>query len=127
MQCSICGLGLEANSDDGAEWNRHNARPINDGTCCAACDIHIVAPRRLVDTHNKWHEHLALRSNFVSAKTPRVIRDVRNVRGRGVAPIHLLDSIIQQLEEQFRQLEERGDILDMSERNDDERPTGCVR
>ena len=93
MQCSICGLGLEANSDDGAEWNRHNARPINDGTCCAACDIHIVAPRRLVDTHNKWHEHLA-------AKTPRVIRDVRDIRGRVVAIGDLLDSIIHQLEEQ---------------------------
>mgnify|MGYP003642970330 CR=1 FL=1 len=49
MQCSICGLSLEANSDNGVEWNRHNAQPINDGTCCTDCNDNVVTPRRLKD------------------------------------------------------------------------------
>ena len=52
MQCSICGLSLEANSDNGVEWNRHNAQPINDGTCCTDCNDNLVTPRRLMDRHN---------------------------------------------------------------------------
>jgi len=55
MQCSICGLSLEANSDNGVEWNRHNAQPINDGTCCTDCNDNLVTPRRLMDRHNALH------------------------------------------------------------------------
>ena len=51
MQCSICGLSLEANSDNGVEWNRHNAQPINDGTCCTDCNDNLVTPQRLADRH----------------------------------------------------------------------------
>jgi len=55
MHCSICGLSLQPIDEKGVEWERHNAQPINDGTCCTDCNDNIVTPRRLSDLHNRNH------------------------------------------------------------------------
>jgi hypothetical protein len=44
MQCSICEAPLGESIHD-----RHNAQPINDGTCCTDCNDNVVTPRRLKD------------------------------------------------------------------------------
>jgi len=39
--CSICGETFTEFSN--------NARPINDGRCCAYCDDHVVIPARIAE------------------------------------------------------------------------------
>lgn len=63
MQCSICEAPL------GDIHDRHNAQPINNGTCCTDCNDNLVTPQRFKDRgytirwHNSGHFHSATRGS----------------------------------------------------------------
>ncbi len=47
MNCSICGLKIQADVSGWKEGN--NAAPVNDGRCCNECNTSVVIPRRWAD------------------------------------------------------------------------------
>ena len=49
MHCSICGflINVILTSDGYAFSDSRNADPVNDGRCCASCDMYVVIPARM--------------------------------------------------------------------------------
>ena len=49
MICSICGFPINVilASDGYAFSDARNADPVNDGRCCASCDMYVGIPARM--------------------------------------------------------------------------------